>query len=155
MSIRVYQDDGGSGEASAFVLTSVVRWLQAAANDADTPHKTPAEEEEDKVKMIWFISVSAGVFLCYAYCMVMIVRQHRRNRQDAEVAAPAEGSMFVHEGMIFNLNPTQRRAVLEIIFSSQVSWLSVFIGYSCSFVTSRVDTTFRAQLPLGRGEEAA
>ena len=106
-------------------LRSAIRLLEVAIDDVPTDAANEKHSgEDDSTKAIWFAFAAVGVILCYCYCLVSVVRQRLCGRQQDEVPAlPAEGSIVVHDGMIFNLNPAQRRAVLEVIFSeaSEVS----------------------------------
>ena len=123
MSLRGSHDDGGSNAHIALLASSAIRLLHQVAID-DVPADAANEKhsgEDQTSKAIWFACAAVGVILCYGFCLLSVVRERWCSRQQDEV--PAEGSMVVHDGMIFNLNPAQRRAVLEVIFSeaSEVS----------------------------------
>lgn len=137
MSLRGHHEDAGSIEASSFVLSSLARWLQdATSGDTDTP----PSRDDDNSQMLWLVSVAATSIVCYGYCTFMIIRHYWCRRDQL-----AHGSMVVHEGMIFDLNPTQRRAVLEVIFSetSQVSASSMVAGL-LQVISHRSNFDFKA-----------
>lgn len=134
MSLRGSHDDGGSYHASSDLLSSAIRLLQVAIDDApaDADNEKPSEEE-DPNNVIWFVVAAAAVVLCYGYCLVAVVRQWWSRSQE-EVPAAEGGSVLFHEGMVFNLDPAQRRAVLEIIFSES-SQVSVFYNVLFAWFT--------------------
>lgn len=116
MALRGSHVDGETYDAFTALLGSAIRVLQAASEDAPTnaANENPSDEAYTN-KVIWFVCAAAAFILCHVYCLVAMVKQ-RWNRPPQEEVMPADEDGSVHD-MVFNLDPAQRRAVLEIIFS--------------------------------------
>ena len=100
MSLR--GSGGGSEDASSANL--LLRWLQETVAPSEP---APEDNHGNTTFLFWFVaSLTATVVLCYGYYL------YRRDLAPHETPHHPEGTM-----VMIDLNPEQRKAVLDIIFS--------------------------------------
>ena len=106
-------------------LNDLPRFLQTTRRELqNNPVESTSSDGSGSNAFLWFASVVVGLICCcYIYCMYQVIRFWCCRRPN-----PLEISqtVLVHEGYVFNLNPRQRRAVLEAIFS-ETSKVRLFI----------------------------
>lgn len=117
------------------------RFLQTTGGELQKDSLVPASSDgSGSNAFLWFASIVVGLICCcYIYCMYQVIRFWCCRRPN-----PLEISqtVLVHEGYVFNLNPRQRRAVLEAIFSETSKVRSRF--ETESFVCRGIyDSSFR------------
>ena len=100
---------GGASDTSLASL--VIRYLTETTTEQSPP---PTSNKDDKGFLVMATIIVIFIVLSYAYCMYQVVRHFCCSRRDE---VQLSGSILVDQGVVFSLNPAQRRAVLEIIFS--------------------------------------
>lgn len=107
------------GASDDSLASSVMRYITEATIEQSPP---PTSNNDDESFLVVDTIMAIAIALCCVYCMFAVVRHFCCRRRDDEVHP--SGSILVDQGVVFSLNPAERRAVLEVIFSemSKVRW---------------------------------